>query len=263
MKYAVMSDVHANPTALAKAVDDARSCGVNAYVCLGDIVGYGPSPDEAITLSRKVFGNRVVVGNHDAALLREMSMDSFSRRAQKSIIAQRCMVGGENLDWLGACPSLLREGSMLFAHGDVCRDGDVLKPGFGYVFRPDDVRRTLSSVDGSGVNIVFVGHTHEPAIWRLGSDGSVEMIAENQVSVAESDRYVVNVGTIGCPRSVPFASYVVVDAKEDGMVDIELRKLTFDYIGYRDSLLAANAYVPTWLEDFVARLGHLNERSVQ
>jgi predicted phosphodiesterase len=263
MKYAVMSDVHANPTALAKAVDDARSCGVDSFVCLGDIVGYGPSPDEAITLSRKVFGNRVVVGNHDAALLREMSMDSFSRRAQKSIIAQRCMVGGENLDWLGACPSLLREGSMLFAHGDVCRDGDVLKPGFGYVFRPDDVRRTLSSVDGSGVNIVFVGHTHEPAMWRLGSDGSVEMVAENQVSVAESDRYVVNVGTIGCPRSVPFASYVVVDAKEDGMVDIELRKLTFDYIGYRDSLLAANAYVPTWLEDFVARLGHLNERSVQ
>ena len=48
MKYAVMSDVHANPTALAKALDDARSCGVDTYVCLGDIVGYGPSPDEAI-----------------------------------------------------------------------------------------------------------------------------------------------------------------------------------------------------------------------
>ena len=118
MKYAVMSDVHANPLALAKAVDDAQACGVDAYVCLGDIVGYGPSPDEAITLLRKVFGNRVAVGNHDAALLREMSMDSFSCRAQKSIIAQRCMVGAENLDWLGACPSLLREGTMLFVHGD-------------------------------------------------------------------------------------------------------------------------------------------------
>ena len=57
MKYAVMSDVHANPTALAKALDDARSCGVDTYVCLGDIVGYGPSPDAAITLSREAFGN--------------------------------------------------------------------------------------------------------------------------------------------------------------------------------------------------------------
>ena len=253
MKYAVMSDVHANPLALAKAVDDAQACGVDAYFCLGDIVGYGPSPDEAIMLSRKVFGNHVVLGNHDAALLREMSMDSFSRRARKSIIAQRCMVGEENLDWLGACPSLLREGSMLFAHGDVCRDGDAIKPGFGYMFRPDDVKRALSAVDGAGVNIVFVGHTHEPAIWRLGNDGSVEMIKENRMSATESDRCVINVGTVGCPRSVSFASYAVVDVKEDGAVDVELRKLLFDYLGYRDSLLAANADVPIWLEDFVTR----------
>ena len=145
--------------------------------------------------------------------------------------------------------------SMLFVHGDVGRDGDVLKPGFGYVFRPDDVKRTLSSVAGAGVNIVFVGHTHEPAMWRLGNNGCVEMIAENQMSVDESDRCVINVGTVGCPRSVPFASYAVVGEKEDGSVDIELRKLSFDYLGYRDSLLAANAYVPIWLEDFVARLG--------
>lgn len=51
MKYAVMSDVHANPDALAKAVDDARTCGAETFVCLGDIVGYGPSPDEAIILA--------------------------------------------------------------------------------------------------------------------------------------------------------------------------------------------------------------------
>ena len=45
------------------------------------------------------------------------------------------------------------------------------------------------------------------------------------------------------------------DAKEDGSVDVELRKLTFDYLGCRDSLLAANADVPIWLEDLVSRLG--------
>ena len=52
MKYAVMSDVHVNPVALAKAVDDARTCGVEAFVCLGDIVGYGPSLDEAKKMSK-------------------------------------------------------------------------------------------------------------------------------------------------------------------------------------------------------------------
>ena len=173
MKYAVMSDVHANPVALAKAVADARTCGVETFVCLGDIVGYGPSPDEAITLSREVFRNRVVVGNHDAALLREMSMDSFSRRAQKSIVAQRCMIGAENLGWLAERQSLTREGSLLFVHGYVRRDGDALNAGFGYVFRPEDVRNVLSAVDGTGVNIVFVGHTHEPAVWRQTDNGEM------------------------------------------------------------------------------------------
>lgn len=160
MKYAVMSDVHANPDALAKAVDDARTCGAETFVCLGDIVGYGPSPDAAITLSREAFGN-----------------------------------------------------------------------------------------------IVFVGHTHEPVAWRQTDGGEVEMVDEDKISIAASGKYVINVGTVGCPRSVPFASYVVVDAKEDGSVDVELRKLTFDYLGYRDSLLAANADVPIWLEDHVSRLG--------
>ena len=255
MKYAVMSDVHANPTALAKALDDARSCGVDAYVCLGDIVGYGPSPDAAITLSREAFGNLVVVGNHDAALLREMSMDSFSRRAQKSISAQRLMISDENLGWLAERPSLIREGSLLFVHGDVHRDGDALKAGFGYVFRPEDVKSVLSAVDGTGVNIVFVGHTHEPVAWRQNDDGGIEMTEDYKMSIGASGKYVINVGTVGCPRSVPFASYVVVDAKEDGSFDVELRKLTFDYLGYRDSLLAANADVPIWLEDLVSRLG--------
>lgn len=248
-----MSDVHANPKALAKAVNDARTCGVEAFVCLGDIVGYGPSPDEAITLSREVFGDRVVVGNHDAALLREMSMDSFSRRAQKSIIAQSLMISDENLGWLAACPRLISQGSLLFAHGDVHRDGDTLKAGFGYVFRPEDVKRVLSAVDGTGVNIVFVGHTHEPAIWRLKENGEVEQLKNECIRAAPSDQYVINVGTIGCPRSVLYASYVVVDELQGEGVSIELRRVGFDFVDYRDSLFSVNADVPIWLEDLVSR----------
>lgn len=148
MKYAVMSDIHANPTALARAVDDARKNGVDDFVCLGDFVGYGPSPNEAITLSRKVFGDRVVLGNHDAAMLKEMSMDSFSRRAQKSILAQRYMVDESNLDWLAARSHFIRERNLLFVHGDASLDVGSIKAGFGYVFRPEDVDRVLSAVSG-------------------------------------------------------------------------------------------------------------------
>jgi predicted phosphodiesterase len=137
-----MSDIHANPTALAKAVDDARLNGVVSFICLGDFVGYGPSPNEAITLSREVFGKRVVLGNHDAAILRERSMDSFSRRAQKSISAQRYMVDESNLDWLASCSHFIKDESLLYVHGDVYVEGDELKAGFGYVFRSEVVHRS-------------------------------------------------------------------------------------------------------------------------
>ena len=247
-----MSDVHASPTALARAVDDAEMNGVDGFICLGDIVGYGPSPNEAITLSREVFAEKVVLGNHDAAIVREMSMDSFSRRAQKSILAQRYMVDESNLDWLAACSQFIKDKNLLFVHGDVCMEGDELKAGFGYVFRPEDVNRVLSAVSGFGVNIVFVGHTHEPMIWRQNGDGSVELLDENRIIVSSSDHYAVNVGTVGCPRSVPYASYAIVEVKENGNVDIELRKFSFDYSAYRDSLLAANADVPIWLEDMLS-----------
>ena len=247
-----MSDIHANPTALARAVDDARKNGVDDFVCLGDFVGYGPSPNEAITLSREVFAEKVVLGNHDAAIVREMSMDSFSRRAQKSILAQRYMVDESNLDWLAACSQFIKDKNLLFVHGDVCMEGDELKAGFGYVFRPEDVNRVLSAASGFGVNIVFVGHTHEPMIWRQKGDGSVELLDENRIIVSPSDHYAVNVGTVGCPRSVPYASYAIVEVKGNGNVDVELRKLSFDYFAYRDSLLAANADVPIWLEDMLS-----------
>ena len=253
MRYAVMSDVHANPKALAKAVVDAWTDGADAFVCLGDIVGYGPSPADAVDLAREVFGSRVVMGNHDAALLGEMPIGSFSRRAQKSIAAQRCMVGEENLRWLKSCPPLVREGPFLFVHGDVCRDGDSLKAGFGYVFRSEDAKRVLSAVEGVGVNIVFVGHTHKPTIWRLKDNGEVGEIEDERISVGPSDRCVINVGTVGCPRCVPYASYAVVDVLQSGCISVELCRVRFDFVEYRDSLVEANADVPIWLEDLTSR----------
>ena len=103
MKYAVMSDVHANAEALARAVDDAKMNGVDGFICLGDIVGYGPSPNEAITLSREVFAEKVVLGNHDAAIVREMSMDIELHKLSFDYSAYRDSLLAANADvpiWL-------------------------------------------------------------------------------------------------------------------------------------------------------------------
>lgn len=220
IRYAVMSDIHANAVALSKSVDEARAYGAEAFVCLGDFVGYGPDPNGALALSREVFGDQAILGNNDAALLYEISSNSESPRIR---------FDAENIDWLKSRPPLIRRGSALFLHGDVRREAAVLKAGFGYVFRPEDVERVFSAVDGMGINIVFVGHTHEPMVWRLKEDGKAELFEEARICAGPTDRYVINVGTVGRPRGVACASYAIVDELPDGNFEVELRMLEFDY----------------------------------
>jgi predicted phosphodiesterase len=67
MKYAIISDIHANLTALKRVIADALSQGVEKFVCLGDIVGYGPQRDETLDCVRALSGY-VIAGNHDDAV---------------------------------------------------------------------------------------------------------------------------------------------------------------------------------------------------
>lgn len=249
MRFAVMSDIHANPVGLERAFEDAKRHNAEAFVCLGDYVGYGPDPEGAIQLSRKIFGEQAVMGNHDAALLHELSTDSFSGRARKSIDRQRSLISEESAKWLSRRPPLWLEEPMLGVHGDIRQDGDKMVAGFGYVFRPEDVERVLMIMDLIHSRVTFLGHTHEPMIWCRRDDGPVELLDVECAEIEPKDRFVVNVGTVGCPRSVPYASYAIVETRNSYPVAIELHKLDFDYVEYRDSLLAANADVPIWLED--------------
>ena len=69
MKYAIVSDVHANSVALERVLADAEPCGVEQVVCAGDVVGYGPDPAEGIRILRE-RGISTVMGKHDRAGIR-------------------------------------------------------------------------------------------------------------------------------------------------------------------------------------------------
>jgi len=221
-------------------------------VCLGDYVGYGPDPEGAIEMSRKVFGERAIMGNYDAALLCERPADGFSCRARKSIDRQRIMIGEECRSWLSCRPPMMQEGPLLCLHGDArLQDGKRIA-GFGYVFRNEDAGQVLSAVEDVSIRVVCVGHAHEPAIWRVRPGASAELFGTDHAEANALDRLVVNVGTVGCPRSTPCASYAVVDICEDGRVTVDLRRIGFDHSAYRDALVAAQVDVPVWLEDRLA-----------
>ena len=252
MRFAIMSDIHAYPAGLARAYEDAKCHGAEAFICLGDYVGYGPDPEGAIELSRRTFGEQTVMGNHDAALVRKLTEDSFSGRARKSIDRQRGLISDNALKWLASRRSLVFEEPLLGLHGDIRMEDGRLVPGFGYVFRPEDADRVFAAVSCIPVRVICVGHTHEPAIWRSQTGGPAELLDTDQVEVGPMERYIVNVGSVGCPRSVAYASYVIVEmSSETRRILIELHRLDFDYRAYRDALLAAQADIPIWLEDAV------------
>jgi predicted phosphodiesterase len=78
MKILVISDIHANLTALQAVLADAGK--IDEAWCLGDLIGYGPDPNECIELVRQLPNLKCVEGNHDAATLKHIDMSSFNRR---------------------------------------------------------------------------------------------------------------------------------------------------------------------------------------
>ena len=84
MRYAIFSDVHANLTALDAVLADAEGRRPDAYLCLGDVVGYGPDPNECVARVR-ALGAETVAGNHDRAAVGDVDLETFTPlRARRS-----------------------------------------------------------------------------------------------------------------------------------------------------------------------------------
>ena len=212
MKYAVMSDVHGHLTALENALADARRCAVDRFVLLGDMTGSGPSPDrDVLSLCRSAF-DVVVAGNYEVDYLSRESAASQPERA-----------------WVASLLSLAVEGDAAFTHRGLNRDAGRMVAGFGYTFDLATAHVTFDAMD-SALRLVFIGHTHESAIWRCDAADTITQVHANRWLADAGSRYIVNVGSVGCPRSDDGASYVVYDSDSR---QLEFRRLEPDGRKYR------------------------------
>src|SRR6266478_699656 len=128
MRILVLSDLHANVTAL-DAVLEAAQGRWEQSVCLGDVVGYGPDPNEVTARLRKL-GTQTIRGNHDKAVAGVMPTDDFNLVAKAAVDWTRAQLTPEHLSWLAALPP-----------GPLATDGIVLVHGAfqdedEYVFTP-------------------------------------------------------------------------------------------------------------------------------
>ncbi len=201
--YAVISDIHGNLEALEAVLGDFPD-GLERVYCLGDVIGYGASPNECCELVRSME-MPTISGNHDLAVT-DLSTDLawFNPVAAEAVRWTREQLTEENARFLRTRPRMIQAGTALFVHGSV-RDPDE------YILNGASARENLELLQEEypSVHICFYGHTHVKAI-APAPDGPAS--GSHTLELGSGGPYLVNPGSVGQPRDGDtFASYVLAE----------------------------------------------------
>lgn len=206
MKCAILSDIHSNLEALTAAVHDLEELNIEKVYCAGDVVGYGPDPNEVIDLLRQLKAI-CVMGNHDNACFNKKMQDWMSAQAKQSIDYTKKVLSPENILYLASRPSCHFEKALHLVHGlppqSMTRYLDLLYK--------TELKNAFDSFNGQ---IAFVGHTHLFFNYEQKNDGQ---IVKNKMDglhfpLNPHSRYIVSAGSVGQPRDPRReAGYLVYD----------------------------------------------------
>ena len=210
VKLALISDIHANLQALQATLDDIAAQSVDRIVCLGDIVGYNANPGECIALVRRA-NCLCVAGNHDRAVSRQITTETFSNTAARAAAWTRERLSKDELAFLAGLPLKAEiAGELIAVHG-------ALHPETGceIVRLDNDESRGFSfealMTHPSGARICAFGHTHRAAVHEFRR-GRIAARPEDEVRLRDDAYYLINPGAVGEPRGADRrASYMVVD----------------------------------------------------
>jgi predicted phosphodiesterase len=199
VRYGVVADIHANLPALQTALVVLEKEGVDGFVCLGDLVGYGPHPNEVVDV---VADHEMpcVLGNHDEVVATGNGYERVNELAASTLRWTDERIESDARDYLAGLP-LRREvdGGMLLAHGS-------LTDPWIYVRRTDDAVAEIDRLDGFGeARTLLLGHTHRPLVVtseRRAIATSEGLLARRTRTALIGPRTVVNPGAVGQSREL-------------------------------------------------------------
>lgn len=219
MRMAIISDIHSNYEALTRVLDDIKISRVDKIFCCGDIIGYGPSPNECI-MSIRSQNILSIIGNHEAALLGYIELDWFNENAKQAILKTKAILEPENLNYLKTLPKFIVENDLLFVHGS------PLDPTYEYLIDSNSISINIKNMQQK---ICFCGHTHVPFIsWKSSKEVELFYPKENfSINLNKNKKYIINVGAVGQPRDLnPKACYVVFDTEN---FKLEFKRLDYNF----------------------------------
>ena len=216
MRYAVISDVHANVDALDAVLGDIDKRNIGDIIFLGDAVGYGPNPNESIERihERCKFS---VAGNHDWGSLGLTDIGYFNAHARVSIEWTIGVLANENKKMLGSLPLKreLRGGNMLLVHSTPKEPAE-----WHYLLTLWDAELNFQYFDR---RVCLLGHSHQPFIIERVPSGDL-ITYKDSMKMKNSGRYIINAGSVGQPRDGdPRACYVVIDDE-----NVEIVRIPYD-----------------------------------
>lgn len=214
MKIVVLSDIHSNLAALEAVASKLQQ--YDELYCLGDVVGYGPQPNEVIERLQQLRPTVVLMGNHDYAVITG-DVDGFSSNAAKAVEWTRRKLseaGRTYLSKLKPSAKFERSGMTLGLYHGSPRDplSEYILPGI-----PEGLGRALVRL--ASARVVLLGHTHIPMLY--GYDGNV----------------LANPGSVGQPRDGdPRASFGLLTLSPNE-IKFDVQRVEYDVAAVAHSIL--------------------------
>lgn len=195
MRYFLFTDIHGNLEALLPVLKLAEKKKIDHYIFLGDLVGYGASPDEVIDKVRALKPLSIIRGNHDKAVCGLDSVQTFNPIAAAAIHWTKENITKENMDYLTNLkkgPEIIHEDIMI-CHGAPFDEDH-------YIFGEFDASEGFSHIT---TPICFFGHTHFPFVYTEKDkliDGTFLTGNSNEIKIEKDITYLINPGSVGQPR---------------------------------------------------------------
>lgn len=206
MRVLVMSDIHANYTALQAVLKDAGE--VDETWCLGDLVGYGPDPNAVVEEIQEIKNLFCLLGNHDVAAIGKMPLDTFNGDARRSLMHHEKVLTATNMDFMRSLPTKAKvRGEATIAHGSP-RD-----PLWEYILNSLTARLNFDHFETPWC---FVGHSHIQSIFIRNEESDRVTVEQTKpdVTIQLRSKLILNPGSVGQPRDRdPRAAYAIYDTE--------------------------------------------------
>ncbi|MDE2040020.1 MAG: metallophosphoesterase family protein [Elusimicrobia bacterium] len=238
MIYGVFSDVHSNVEAFDVVLDYFKDLGVDGYICCGDLVGYGPQPNEVVERVRALSNAYVICGNHDLAAIGRLEVEWFNPYARAAALWTRERLSEASRGYLGGLAAKLEADGFTLAHGTPRR------PPEEYLLSSAQFRANIELVRRWPL---FVGHSHMPLCFRVRKDakGGVESLLLEASQTVEAARgpdggrapTAFNPGSVGQPRDQDSrACCAVFDSEE---LTFRIARLEYDVAAVQSKIREA------------------------